>query len=89
MDNVFILPENTAFPAACLVFEQEAPSRLYFSHGKKNAHCEKSRNLLYCGGKIFSFRPLFLPRLRGGPWITKGADSPCPLSPGKPLCSRL
>lgn len=36
MDNVFILPENAAFPAACLVFEQEAPFRLYFSHGKKN-----------------------------------------------------
>lgn len=53
MDNVFILPENAAFPAACLVFEQEAPSRLYFSHGKKNAHCEKRRNLLYCEGKFF------------------------------------
>lgn len=53
MDNVFILPENTAFPAACLVFEQEAPSRLYFSHGKKNDHCEKGRNLLYCGGIFF------------------------------------
>ena len=53
MDNVFILPENAAFPAACLVFEQEAPSRLYFSHGKQNDHCEKGRNLLYCGGIFF------------------------------------
>ena len=53
MDNVFILPENAAFPAACLVFEQEAPSRLFFGHGKQNDHCEKGRNLLYCGGIFF------------------------------------
>lgn len=46
MDKNRALPEIGAFAAACLVFEQEAPFRLYFSHGKKNAHCEKRRNLL-------------------------------------------
>ena len=53
MDNVFILPENAAFPAACLVFEQEGPPRLLFGHGKQNDHSEKGRNVLNCGGRFF------------------------------------
>ncbi len=53
MDKNRVMPKIGTFAASCLVFEQEAPSRLYFSHGKKNAHCEKRRNLLYCGGIFF------------------------------------
>ena len=53
MDKNRALPEIGAFAAACLVFEQGRTPRLFFGHGKQNDHCEKGRNLLYCGGIFF------------------------------------
>ena len=46
MDKNRVMPKIGTFAAACLIFEQKWPRRLFFSHGKKNAHCEKRRNLL-------------------------------------------
>ena len=63
MDNVFILPENTAFPAACLVFEQEAPSRLYFS--RQRMPIAKKVGICYILRGNFFVQTSVLPRLRG------------------------
>lgn len=53
MDKNRVMPKIGTFAATCLIFEQKWPRRLFFSHGKKNAHCEKRRNLLYYEGKFF------------------------------------
>ena len=53
MDKNRVMPKIGTFAASCLIFEQKWPRRLFFSHGKQSDHCEKCRNLLYCGGIFF------------------------------------